>query len=88
MKASNGITAAAAKNIERLHEGLISTSRIILLGLGMDVIYQVIELKAFFPGEAVIVALLFAFIPYLLLRGPIARIARWWLGDVPADQIR
>ena len=35
----------------RLHEGLISTSRIILLGLGMDTIYQVVELKAFFRAR-------------------------------------
>lgn len=77
-----------AERAVRLHEGLISTSRIVLLGLGMDVIYQVIELKAFFPGEAVIVALLLAFIPYLLLRGLIARIGRWWLADVPANQVR
>jgi hypothetical protein len=73
---------------ERLHEGLISTARIILLGLGMDVIYQVIVLKSFYPSEAVIIALLLAFVPYLLLRGPIARIARWWYGHNPADRER
>ena len=44
----------------------------ILLGLCMDVIYQAIVLKTFYPGEAVIVALALAFLPYLLLRGPIA----------------
>jgi hypothetical protein len=82
------ILSNPAERAVRLHEGLISTSRIVLLGLGMDVIYQVIELKAFFPGEAVIVALLLAFIPYLLLRGLIARIGRWWLADVPANQVR
>ena len=63
----------------RLREGLIATARIILLGLGMDVIYQLIVLKTFYPGEAVIVAVALAFFPYLLLRGPIARIARWRL---------
>jgi hypothetical protein len=30
--------------------------------------------------EAVIVAIAPAFFPYLLLRGPIARVARWRLG--------
>jgi hypothetical protein len=34
-------------------------------------------LKTLYPGEAVVVALLLGFIPYLLLRGPVARIARW-----------
>jgi hypothetical protein len=60
----------------RLYEGLISTARVILLGLCMDAIYQWIVLKTFYPGESVIVALALAFFPYLLLRGPIARIAR------------
>jgi hypothetical protein len=72
----------------RLREGLIATARIILLGLGMDVIYQYIALKTFYPGEAVIVAVALAFFPYLLLRGPIARIARWRLDSVSANEDR
>ena len=72
---------------DRLNEGLISTARIILLGLVMDSIYQVIVLKTFYPVESVIVALTLAFVPYLVLRGPIARIARWWQGGAPADKI-
>ena len=64
---------------QRLYQGLISTARVILLGLCMDAIYQWIVLKTFYPVEAVIVAIALAFFPYLLLRGPIARIARWRL---------
>ena len=75
-----------AKRGGRLHEGLISTARVILLGLCMDVIYQVIEFETFHPAEAVITALLLAFVPYVLLRGPVARIARWWRGDGPARE--
>ncbi len=75
-----------AKRGGRLYEGLISTSRIILLGLVMDSIYQVIVLKTFYPGEAVIVALALAFVPYLLLRGPIAHIARFCGRGAPADR--
>jgi hypothetical protein len=63
----------------RLHEGLIATARILLLGIGMDLIYQYRVFDTFFPIEALIIALLLAFIPYLLLRGPVARIARWWM---------
>jgi hypothetical protein len=44
----------------------------------MDAIYQVIVLGQFYPAEAVIVALLFAFIPYVIIRGPATRIARRW----------
>ncbi len=61
--------------------GLVSTARIILLGLGMDTIYQLKELGRFYPGEAVIIALALAFVPYLLLRGPINRIASHWLRE-------
>jgi hypothetical protein len=64
-----------------LREGIIATSRIILLGLAMDAIYQAIVLKTFYPGETVIIAILLAFVPYALLRGPAARLARWWRRD-------
>ena len=72
----------------RVYEGLIATARVLLLGLCMDAIYQWIVLKTFYPGEAVIVAVALAIFPYLLLRGPIARIARWWLARASADEGR
>ena len=75
-----------AKRGDRLNEGLIATARVILLGLCMDLIYQFIVFDTFHPAEAVIIAVLLAFVPYLLLRGPIARVARWWLGDASADR--
>ncbi len=77
-----------AKRGSRLHEGLIATARVILLGLCMDLIYQFIVFDTFHPAEAVIVAGLLAFLPYLLLRGPISRVARWWLGRRSANEIR
>lgn len=60
----------------RLREGLISMARIVLLGLGMDAVYQHRVLETFYPGEAVLMACMLAVLPYLLLRGPVARIAR------------
>jgi hypothetical protein len=65
-----------SERVGRLQEGLISTARVLFLGLCMDTIYQLIVLKAFYPVEAIIVAIALAFVPYLLLRGPVARIAR------------
>jgi hypothetical protein len=69
----------------RLDEALIATSRIVLLGLAMDTVYQVIEFKAFHPAEAVIISLLLAFVPYVLLRGLVTRIARRWVGNTSAS---
>lgn len=62
-----------------LREGLSSTGKIILIALLLDGIYQVIEFGTVYPVEALIAAVLLAFVPYLLLRGPIARAARWWM---------
>lgn len=76
------------KRSSRLHEGLISTARIILLGLGMDLIYQYLVFDTFHPAEAVIIAGVLCFLPYLLLRGPITRIARRWLDRRSADKFR
>jgi len=67
------------KRKARLNEGLISTAQILVIGLVMDCIYQYKVFDTLYPGEAVNVALILAFIPYLLLRGPIARIARHWV---------
>lgn len=79
------VLANPAERMGRLNEGLISTAQIILLGLVMDAIYQFIVLKTFYPGQAVVVALVLAFIPYVLLRGPVARIVHWWRGNASLD---
>jgi hypothetical protein len=42
----------------------------------MDVIYQALVLKTFYPDEALVVALRLGFIPYLIIRGLAARVAR------------
>jgi hypothetical protein len=73
------------RRTRRLREGFISTARIILLGIGMDAIYQYKVLKTFYPDEAVIVALMLALVPYLIIRGPVARVARRWRSS-PAAQ--
>ena len=82
------VLSGSEKRGGRLREGLISTARIILLGLVMDTIYQVIVLKTFYPAEAAIIAVILAFVPYALLRGPFARVARWRLGETPTGRAR
>ena len=77
-----------AKRAIRLNEAMIATARIILLGLIMDTIYQFIEFKQFHPAEAVIIALLLAFLPYVLVRGLTARVARRWVGGGSASEPR
>ena len=70
---------------ERLREGVISTAKIIILGVVMDSVYQYVVLKTFYPGETLVVALLLAFVPYLLLRGLFERVARRWVALTKAN---
>ena len=50
--------------------------KVFIMAVLIDAVYQYIELSWFYPGEALIVAFILAFIPYLLIRGPVNRIAR------------
>jgi len=60
----------------RLWEGVVSTARILILGAVMDVAYQLAFLNSFYPAESALIAILLAFLPYALMRGPLARLAR------------
>ncbi len=68
----------------RLRQGLTSTARVVLLGISMDVIYQLRELDQFYPAEAVVMAILLAVIPYFVFRWIVERIALWWFSRKPA----
>src|SRR5260370_18614431 len=64
------------ERIGRLREGLNATARIILLGLAMDVIYQLLVLKTFYPNDAIVICWLLAFLRYVIIRGLVLRITR------------
>ena len=57
-------------------EGIVATARILILGIVMDAIYQWLVFKTFYPAEAAVIAVLLAFVPYLLLRGPMEHLAK------------
>jgi len=59
-----------------LREGWNAELRVIGLGVVMDVIYQITVLGTIYPFELVVIVLALAFVPYVLARGPINRIAR------------
>ncbi len=75
----------AAQRSAHLREGVAATGKIFLIAIALDAIYQVLELKTFYPTEALIIAILLAFIPYLIVRGPVARLARRWHRDKAAE---
>ena len=59
-----------------LREGLKRVCRIIIFALVMDAIYQFMVLRWFYLGEALVTAFVLAVLPYLVIRGPIARLMR------------
>ena len=63
----------------RLREGAMSTARVVLLGICMDVIYQFKVLDRFYPAEALMMAILLAVVPYFAFRWIVERVARWRL---------
>jgi hypothetical protein len=64
------------ERVARLHDGLRATGRILLLAVAMDVTYQLIVLHGLRPVETLCVAFVLGFLPYLIARGPIARVVR------------
>jgi hypothetical protein len=72
------ILTDAKNRADLLREGWRGIARVFLLAVIMDVIYQWIVQRWVYPVEVVIVAILLAVVPYLLIRGPVNRIARQW----------
>jgi hypothetical protein len=58
-----------------LKEGWKSVGKVFILAIVLDAVYQIIEHRSVYPGEAVLVAIILAIVPYLLVRGPVNRIA-------------
>jgi hypothetical protein len=50
--------------------------KVFILAVVLDVVYQLIVLHFVYPGEALIVAFILAIVPYVILRGPVVRVAR------------
>ena len=73
-----------AERRQLLHESIVATRRVLLVGVLMDVIYQFTLFGTLkYPVETVVVSVLLAFIPYLIMRGPITRLARRWMARKP-----
>ena len=68
---------------EMLHQGWRDVGKVFVLAVILDVVYQVLVIRWVYPGETLIVAAVLAFLPYLLLRGLVTRIARAVRGALP-----
>ena len=59
-----------------LDDGWKSVGRVFILAVVLDVVYQLIEIHFVYPGEALIVAVVLAIMPYLIVRGLVTRVTR------------
>ena len=59
-----------------LWEGWKAVAKVFVLAVALDCIYQLMVFQWIYPGESLLVGFLLACVPYLLLRGPAARLSR------------
>jgi hypothetical protein len=71
-----GLLSDSGQRADMIKDGWKSVGRVFILALALDVVYQIIELRFVYPGEAIIVAFVLAILPYLILRGLVTRVAR------------
>jgi hypothetical protein len=73
---SRTIFADPSQRAAYIREGLKRVSRVIVFAFVMDAIYQFMVYRTFYPVEALVTVFVLAVLPYLLIRGPVDRIAR------------
>jgi len=69
-----GIFTTPAHRKQLLREGWKAVSKVFVIAVIIDAVYQIMVLRWFYPGEALITAFILAFVPYLLIRGSVNRI--------------
>ena len=61
-----------------IREGFTAITKLVIMAILLDLVYQVLVFRRIYPFEAVDVALVLAILPYFILRGPINRLVRLW----------
>lgn len=69
------LTESGARAL-RAKECLRDVGKVLILALVLDFLYQIIVLRGVYLLELLFTASLLALVPYVLLRGPVNRIAR------------
>ena len=59
-----------------MRDGWRAIKKVFIVALLLDTVYQLVVLKGLTPIEGLLIAVVLAIVPYVLLRGPVNRIAR------------
>jgi hypothetical protein len=65
-----------ASRAELTESGWKDVGKVFVLAVVLDVVYQIVVSRFVYPGEALVVAVMLAIVPYLILRGAVTRIVR------------
>ena len=63
---------------ELIKDGWKHVSKIFIIAVVLDIVYQLKVFHKIYPGEILLVAIILAIFPYLLLRGPANRLMRFF----------
>ncbi len=74
------VTGPREARIRRAKETWRAVSKVFIMAVAFDVVYQWLALPRIYPIESVVTATILAIIPYVALRGITNRIARWRMG--------
>lgn len=69
-------TKHSVRRSELVHLAWQDIGKVFVVAFGIDVIYELIVYRWIYPGQALIVAVSLAIVPYLLVRGPMTRLLR------------
>jgi hypothetical protein len=76
-----GVLFKPGKRTELLNQGWKDIGKLFVIALILDAIYQLIVHRGAYVGEMLITATILAIVPYIMIRGPVNRIARRWLTE-------
>ena len=68
------IVTNPATRRDLMRQGLTDVGKVFIVAVILDLAYEMTVYRWVYPGQALIVAAVLAFIPYLLIRGPVTRI--------------
>jgi hypothetical protein len=63
-----------ARRGDWIKDGWKSVGKVVAVALVLDIAYQIIVLRFFYPAEAIIVAFVVVIAPYMILRGLVTRL--------------
>ena len=82
------IVAGRAERRQVLRSAWKGIRRVFVMALVLDTAYQLFALRTVHVAQALIVGVVLAILPYVLIRGPVARLARFVRSRQPARRHR